>query len=73
MVQLLLLSDQVGRMDYISVNIEKGKVPYSFRSHLEFNGMLFKRWKSVSNKREKGLKDKVFSETFWLYKVTCGR
>lgn len=25
MVQLLLLSDQVGRMDYISVNIEKGK------------------------------------------------
>lgn len=43
MVQLLLLSDQVGRMDYISVNIEKGKVPYSFRSHLEFNGMLFKK------------------------------
>lgn len=43
MVQLLLLSDQVGRMDYISVNIEKGKVPYSFRSHLGFNGMLFKK------------------------------
>lgn len=42
-VQLLLLSDQVGRMDYISVNIEKGKVPYSFRSHLGFNGMLFKK------------------------------
>ena len=38
-----------------------------------FDGMLFKKCISVFNKRERGLKGKIFSETFWLYKVTCGR
>ena len=38
-----------------------------------FDGMLFKKCISVFNKRERGLKGKVFSETFWFYKVTRGR